>query len=326
LSYIRRKNGYEPGDTLALIAPFLIAYDLDDAFLVRVARDNSNFIKGSLEAIKVLDRLGHPLRIISTSYCQYVYYTTKLAGILARNTRCTYFPIDKFAKTVAVKDKEFVKGKVKEIVSLPKLGISACTAENAFSHQVLEAIRRLDNFFWKELPETSYRTVLEKVKPLGGNRKLGALKAMLEEEGSELSETETIGDSITDWVMLKETKDAGGLAISFNGNDYAVRNSSIAVISDNCMIIPIISSIFRKSGLEGIKEIATNWSSKTLAKIAQDEKSSPSLLRQSVDFICSTSSGFPEVIWIDQQNLEKAVEKSKKMRKEVRGVAIGSLG
>ena len=156
LSYIRRKNGYEPGDTLALIAPFLIAYDLDDAFLVRVARDHSNFIKGSLEAIKVLDRLGHPLRIISTSYCQYVYYTTKLAGILARNTRCTYFPIDKFAKTVAVKDKEFVKGKVKEIVSLPKLGISACTAENAFSHQVLEAIRRLDNFFWKELPETSY--------------------------------------------------------------------------------------------------------------------------------------------------------------------------
>lgn len=326
LAYIRRKKGYEPGDTLVLITPFLIAYDLSDSFLVSVAKDNANFIKGSLEAIKILDQLGYSLKIISTSYCQYVYYTTKLADIPTTNIKCTYFPIDKYSKTIKERDKEFVKTKIKDIINLPRVGISASTTENELSTEALKTVELLDNFFWKELPETTYKRILEEVRPLGGNRKFTALKQILEEEGKELHESETIGDSITDWIMLRETRDAGGLAVSFNGNDYAVRNANVAIISDNCMIIPIIIDLFRRSGIEKVEEITSNWSYETIKNSAQKSCIKNSLFKQFTEFLHSSSSSLPEVTWVTEHNLEVTIERSKKMRNEVRGIAIGSLG
>jgi energy-converting hydrogenase A subunit R len=325
LSYVRKKEGYEPGDTLSLIAPFLIAFDLSNDFLIRVAEANANFIKGSIMAIKTLSNLGYTLNIISTSYCQYVHYTTRLAGISSNNVRCTRFPITEYSGTVDEKDKIFVKRKVEDIVKLPKLGVSARSTEKDLPKAALEAVKELDKFFWEDLPQTTYKRVLEEVKPLGGNRKFGALMKFLEEEGKELHESETIGDSITDWVMLKNTKDAGGLAVSFNGNDYAVSNANVAIISDNCMIIPVIVDLFRRSGIEGVKEITSDWSYETLKKASQANKIGDSLFKYFVEY---SGSRFvvPEVAWIDEDSLQAITEKSKKMRKDVRGVAIGSLG
>jgi len=326
LAYVRKKEGYEPGDTLALTAPFLIAHNIDNKLLIDVAKDNANFIKGSLEAIKILGQLGYAMRIISTSYCQYVHYTTDLAGIPVRNTKCTYFPINKYSKVIKDKDKKFVKEKVKDIINLPRLGISASTTVEDLPSEALESIKKLDNFFWKELPETSYRHIFEEVKPIGGHRKFKALLEVLKEEGKELCESETIGDSITDWVMLKETKDAGGLSVSFNGNDYAVKNANTAVISDNCMVTPIVIDLFRKSGTEGVEKVASSWNYKTLKEAVQSGRISSSLFERFLEFTGGNADNFPEVVWITKDNLEATIKKSKEVRKRVRGVAIGSLG
>lgn len=326
LAYVRKKEGYAPGDTLALIAPFLIAYNINEKFLLDVAKENANFIEGALKAIKILDVLGYALKVVSTSYCQFVHYTTGLAGIQTKNVRCTFFPIDKYFKTIKEEDKKFVREKAKDLIKLPKLGISSSTSEKDISCQALEAIKKLDNFFWEELPETSYKYILHEIKPLGGHRKFTALKKILEEEGKELHESETIGDSITDWIMLRETRDAGGLAVSFNGNDYAVRNSNVAVMSDNCMIIPIIVDLFRRSGIGRVEKITSNWSYEVLKKAAQEGDIKSSLLKQFTEFICSSSTNLPDVTWVTEYNLEATIEKSKKIRKEVRGVAIGTLG
>jgi len=326
LAYVRKKEDYEPGDTLALIAPFLIAYGIDDKFLIDVAKDNANFITGSLEAIKTLNDLGYTLKIISTSYCQYVHYTTSLAHIPTKNTKCTYFPIDKYSKIIKDEDKKFVKEKVQGIIDLPKLGISASTTEKDLPPKVLEAIKKLDTFFWKELPETSYAQVLKEVKPIGGHRKFKALKETLDEEGKELYQSETIGDSITDWVMLRETRDAGGLAISFNGNDYAVRNANVAIISDNCMITLIIVDLFRRCGIEVVKEVTSNWNHKTLKEASQRGQVNSALFRKFLTFSRESLVSLPEAIWITEDNLEATIKRSKEARKAVRGKAIGSLG
>lgn len=327
LAYIRKKEGYEPGDTLALIAPFLIAYDIDEKFLVNVAKDNANFIRGSLDAIKMLSQLGYTLEVISTSYCQYVHYTTKIVGIPRRNTRCTYFPIDEYYKIVKEKDKKLVRGKVKDIINLPRLGITASTVEGNLHPKALESIKKLDDFFWKELLETGYKYVLDEVKPIGGYRKFNALKEVLEEEGRELCESETIGDSITDWIMLKETRDAGGLAISFNGNEYAVKNANVAIVSDNCMITPIIVDLFRRSGIEGVEKITSNWNQRSLKDAVRKNWLNSVLFKKYIESIGkATSTTLPVAIWITENNLEATIRKSKEVRKAVRGVAVGSLG
>lgn len=326
LAYIRRKEGYEPGDTLALIAPFLIAYGIDEKFLIDVARDNANFIRGSLEAIYALKKLGYTLKIISTSYCQYVHYTTNLAGIAVKNTRCTHFPIGRYFNIVKDRDKKLVKEKAKDIISLPKLGISSSTTEKDLPSKTLESIKELDDFFWKELPETSFRQILENIKPLGGHRKYKVLKDILQEEKKELHESETIGDSITDWVMLKGTKEAGGLAVSFNGNDYAIKNANVAIISYNCMITPIVVDLFRRSGIKGVEKVTANWNYKTLTEAVQRGYINSSLFKRFLESTGGTPDSLSEVIWITEDNLEATIRKSKEVRKRVRGVAIGSLG
>jgi energy-converting hydrogenase A subunit R len=327
LAYIRKKVGYEPGDTLALIAPFLIAYNVHSGFLLEVAKENANFIDGALEAIRVLEKIGHPIKIISTSYCQYVYYTTALAGIPKTNVRCTMFEIDKYIRKIIDEDKKFVREKVKQITGYPKLGISPTLSENQLNSTVREAIRELDCFFWDELPNTGFKEVLEEVKPLGGYRKYQALLDFSKDQNEDLSACVVIGDSITDWVMLKNVKEAGGLAISFNGNEYAVRNSNVALISDTCLITPIIIDLFMKKGLSAVKELTKNWTYENLRKAVRNQWINSFLFENLIKRVNrKTKVEFPLAVWIDEQNLEETVRKSMEMRKKVRGITVGSLG
>jgi len=324
LAYVRRKEGYEPGDTLSLIAPFLIAYSINNDFLITVARDNANFIEGSLEAIKWINELGYFLKVVSTSYCQYIHYTAALAGIPPANTRCTRFPIDGYSKIVKDDDKKFVKDRATDIINLPRLNITASTNQNELPLSVLETIKKLDTFFWEDLPQTSYDAILTELKPIGGRRKLEAIKEALDEEGKTLHESLTIGDSITDWIMLKETRDAGGLAVSFNGNDYAVENANLAIISKNCMVTPVIVDLFERAGIEKLEEIVLKWNYDALKEASHKGYLNSHLLQSFIESI--GFSNMPIVTWIKKDNLQETIAKSKAMRKTVRGIAVGSLG
>lgn len=325
LAYVRKKEGYEPGDTLALIAPFLIAFDLSEAFLVKVAEHDANFIEGSLKAIKLLTKRDYDFRVVSTSYCQYVAYTTNLAGIREGKIRCTSFPINKFSKIVTETDKKLVRKQAEFIKRMPKLGINASTTKKDLNSESLSTIRELDQFFWAQLPKTSFQEVLNKVKPLGGRRKLKAIVEILREEGKELNESVTIGDSITDWAMLSETKQLGGLAISFNGNDYAIRNANVAIISNNCLITPIVVDVFRDGGIEGVKTFADNWDPLNPTKALKAARVD-SLAANAFLAFRNRSRVQAEIVWIDDDNVEATIQKSKRIRKAIRGVAIGSLG
>jgi energy-converting hydrogenase A subunit R len=325
LAYIKRKPGYEPGDTLSLIAPFLVAFNVSDTLLLEVAKKNANFIKGSLEAIQFL-RKEYDLNIISTSYCQYVYYTTKLAGIRPEKVSCTNFPIDDLSKTVNEVDKEFVKKEAKSILNLSTLGISSSTKESEINSKAKQTLESLDRFFWEDLPKTSFNYVMKQTRPLGGHRKLEALLQHLQKHNLELSQVVVIGDSITDWVMLKKTKEAGGLAISFNGNDYALNNSTLAIISKTCLVTPIIVDLFFKSGIKNVERIAKQWSMDTIIESAEKGHISSAALKPFMKALDNDSENFPLVAWLDKENIESTIKKSKEMRKSVRGVAIGSLG
>lgn len=326
LAYIQKREDYEPGDTLSLIVPFLVAYGLTSDFLVDVAGDNANFLPGSKEAINVLKRFKYPLRIVSTSYCQYVHYTAGIVGIPPQHIRCTLLAIDRYFRRVKERDKTYIKKKVESIVNQPILGISASSKKEDLSSEAVQAINDLDRFFWKELPETSFKEVMDEVRPLGGRRKLDALKEFLQKERANLRACVTVGDSITDWVMLREAKNEGGLAVSFNGNDYAVSNANLAIISYTPMIMPLIVDLFSRNGISAIEAIANSWSPMALRDSVRKGRINSSIFEEFARFVGPEKNNFPSVVWITKDNLSKTIRESKEFRKLVRGVAIGSLG
>jgi energy-converting hydrogenase A subunit R len=326
--YIAKGEGYgrnyEPGDTLGLIAPILIAYGVTDKDMTEVAKRNANFIDGAKEAIGIL-KTKQPLNVITTSYRQYIDYTAGLAGISQENTQGTYFPIDEYSKLVTEKDKTLVKQWMLVIKDTPKLNINPDTQMDDLSKEQIEAVKKMDYFFFKVLPTTSFGDILKILRPVGGSRKHEAVLKFL---GSEkLSDSVTIGDSITDVVMLDETRKAGGLAICFNGNEYAMRNSNFSIISDNCLATAAVVDIFRNGGMQSLKAIAIKWGVDSLRKAAEDKILSEEIFSKLISAFPSKLMKFPIVYDLeDGEDLSSRIMVSKTFRKKVRGKEIGSLG
>ena len=89
----------------------------------------------------------------------------------------------------------------------------------------------LDNFFWEKLPATSLGQTIKEVKPVGGRRKVDALNRFADKYDQPLSKWIVVGDSITDFRMLQAVEEAGGLAIAFNANEYALPYSTMSLAS-----------------------------------------------------------------------------------------------
>ena len=62
-----------------------------------------------------------------------------------------------------------------------------------------------------------------------GARKLKPSKMLRKKPACQLSDVMYVGDSITDVEAFKLVRENGGLTVSFNGNEYAVRNAEVAV-------------------------------------------------------------------------------------------------
>jgi len=72
---------------------------------------------------------------------------------------------------------------------------------------------------------------ITEVKPIGGRRKVAALNKFADKYGQPLSKWVVVGDSITDFRMLQAVEVAGGLAVAFNANEYALPYSTMGLAS-----------------------------------------------------------------------------------------------
>jgi energy-converting hydrogenase A subunit R len=69
------------------------------------------------------------------------------------------------------------------------------------------------------------------VQPVGGQRKVEALRHFADAQKQPFPNWVVVGDSITDFKMLQAIDQAGGLAIAFNANEYALPYATIGLAS-----------------------------------------------------------------------------------------------
>ncbi len=211
------KPDYEPGDTLALIAPFLAYHKINEDAISTLAR-KATLTNGAAGLISRLSIQGWKVFCISTSYEQYALHIARRLSIFFQNVACTSFPLDKISQTLCKDDFRYLERLEGDIL-------------NADSTDDDWIKKSLDRFYWEELPKTNLSQLLKQVKPVGGQRKVEALKRFAEAQNEPLSSWAIIGDSITDFKMLQAVEEAGGLAIAFNANEYALPHSTIGLAS-----------------------------------------------------------------------------------------------
>jgi len=317
LADVVQKLGYKAGDTLRLILPFLKAYGATNKGIKEFSAKNVLLVPGAKDTLAFVKQLMSSF-IISTSYEQYISSLCELIGFPFENCYCTRLDLDKYG--ISTEEIERLQELQKEIAALPMIEIpkNACSVSD-FSQRDQETVKRLDTIFWKELPKMTSGKMLIEVNPVGGTEKARAVQKIVERMNCSLDRVMYVGDSITDAPALKLVRENGGLAVSFNGNDYSVRESDVAVLSRDTIVTSVLAEAFSRHGKDGAFRLVEKWSPLGLKN---NSVSSELCKRMFMVF----SDGFPQVEQVTENNVERLKRESSVFRKTVRGEAIGQLG
>lgn len=317
LADVLKKPGYKAGNTLKLILPFLKAYGLTDRKMREFSAQNLILIPDIKETLRYLGEIAHTF-IVSTSYEHYIEALCQAIDFPYRNTYCTKVRLDNY--DIPEEEKNKLKKLAEKISQMQIIEIppEAGSIEE-LSEEHRHTVKVLDEIFWNEIGNMESGRFLQEVNPVGGKEKAKAIEDLAEQVQLGLSEMVYIGDSITDIEAFKLIKEGQGLPVSFNGNQYAIRNAEIAVLSEHSIVTAVIADLFFQMGKQETLSVVESWSYDKL------KRSSASRILLSKLFGLYPQE-LPKVRRITDENRETLAEESSLFRKKVRGEVIGRLG
>jgi energy-converting hydrogenase A subunit R len=295
---VLKRPGYNAGGTLKLIVPFLKAYGATNKNIIDFSIENVHLIPGAMETLKFVNSTM-PSFIVSTSYDHYIMALCNRTGFPYDNTYSTKLDMDFL--DIDPQEANLIKEYRKTIINNPEFEV-------------------LDEIFWDKLPKLDVSSLMDIVKPIGGEGKKEAVLDIISRFKLKSSDLFYIGDSITDVQPLKFANNKGGIAVSFNGNKYAIKESEIAVIADNTTITSLLADIFNRYGTDDVLEFAVSYSKDAHAAL-NSRIVNPKLAKQIIE-----AKNLPQVEIITCHNMDSLTERSSKFRMKLRGESIGGLG
>ena len=238
------RPGYEPGTTVVLIAPFLVLHGLSEEDIDRLS-GQAPLIDGAKDLILDLQEDGWLVYIISTSYRQHALQTARRLGVEPGNVACTPFPLTKYRKQLAEEDLTLLVQTERDILRLYP------------PQDDTKIKRRLDQFFWIDLPQTKLGKLLIEVEVMGGQHKVRAACDFARRSDRTLANVVAIGDSITDAALLQVVHESGGLAVAFNANQYALPYAAVGLASLDLRDLRPVLTAWREGGREEVKRALT---------------------------------------------------------------------
>jgi energy-converting hydrogenase A subunit R len=239
------REGYEPGDTLALIVPFFLAHDISEADIKEVSA-RAKVIEGAEYLFERLKAENWDIYIISTSYEQHAYNIGHQLGVPEDHIMCTNLSLKK--KALPKKYLYSVKKAEDDILAL----YADIDSENTD-----RIVNRLDEFFFHQLPALGFDVFSTRV--IGGERKAEAIRAIAHEKGMALRDIIAVGDSITDYKMLNEVATHDGVAVVFNGNEYAVPYANVGLASVDIRFLYLVCEAFARGGKVAAMNVVIDW-------------------------------------------------------------------
>ena len=321
LADIVRREGYEAGSTLKLIAPFLKAFGLTNAEMLAFSRGSVDMVRGAEETFAHVRHLDIPAFVVSTSYQQFAHAVAERLGIPLDYVYCTPFDLDSVSLRQSEED-EF-KALARQIAEMPAIELPD-SADEQLSSSTLESIALMEELFWQRLPDMRAQSIIDSVQLVGAEGKARAILDSLERTGKGLADVIYIGDSITDVKAFELVRNGGGLTVSFNGNRYAVDVAEIACAADDAIASCILIDVFSRHGKPGVIDLAASWPSETSSQVALlNELSVAAPVARRLESL--TTRGI-HIRHVSDESKAEIRERSAKARVLLRGEHIGSLG
>ncbi|MBI2865949.1 MAG: hypothetical protein HYX99_01125 [Chloroflexi bacterium] len=211
------RPGYEPGDTLSLIVPFLICHGVTSD-VIRSLGEKAPLIAGAPALVENLAQRGWQVHAVTTSYAPFACAVAQRVGIDRSQVASTSLPIERLGRW-------FPEGERLRVAQLEVELVASPRGDDGWLQE------RLDRFFWQESAHSPLGHILRAVRPIGGSRKVVAVKAYCLAQGKGMGQVVAVGDSITDARLLESVDRAGGLAIAFNANEYSLPWATVGLAS-----------------------------------------------------------------------------------------------
>jgi predicted HAD superfamily phosphohydrolase len=257
LADVVRRPGYNAGDTLRLLPPFLKAFEVSDEDVELFSAERVLMVPGALRMLQQVRELM-PAFIISTSYTPYIHALCDLTGFPVEHVRCTELRLDGW--DVPADEKAWLRDQAERVLDRELLDIpEGATTVRDLSRRDRETVALLDDLFWEQMQDMVSGELVAGVHPVGGGIKLAALREIVAGQGAGGGDVMYVGDSITDVPPLGEVKAWGGVSLSFNGNGYALAAAEIAAASPDADVVGQLAAAFAEGGREAVLKTVTAW-------------------------------------------------------------------
>jgi energy-converting hydrogenase A subunit R len=265
LADVVRREGYEAGSTLKLVAPFLKAFGLTNEAMLAFSRGSVDMMGGAGEMFDHVRSLGLPAFVVSTSYQQFAHAVAERLRLPLDDVYCTPFDLDGVSLPESEADE--LQALARRIAEAPPIELPEDGGEE-ISPPALQSIALMEEIFWQRLPTMNAQTIIDSVRLLGAEGKAHAIRMSLERTDYSLADVVYVGDSITDVKAFELVRNGGGLTVSFNGNRYAVDAAEIACAADDAVATSILIDLFARHGRQGALELASRWPDDRSGQIA----------------------------------------------------------
>ena len=307
IAYVLNRTDGRSGNTARFIAPFLKAFGMTDYAAMDHCKGSMRLTDESKRVMKhLIETL--PTFITTSSYEHNVINLCNALDIPRAIVDCSDISFD---------DKEMSKQGARAVREMATTITSLRMPSHEYKLDVptklkqeeVDLVMTLDDIFNGDLRDLAGESMMKQSRIVGANEKAYFMIDMSKKMNIDFEGTAFIGGNITDAAALYTINDKSGLAMSFNGCDFAVRNSNIAVLSRDCTPAAVLVQEFYNEGIEAVYDLVENWNRKTLEK---KDFPDPYLMRTMLN---SNKKKLPEVYIVDKDNVDEIAEKSEKYRK-----------
>ena len=306
---LEREEG-KSHQTMKMIVPFLKAFGMTDHFAYEFAKENLKPTPGSSDTLSYLRRLL-PTFIATGSYEHHMMALCDALDFPLENITCTRAEFD------SVENDRMEDRRLRELANkissmrLPKT-LYTVTESDYLDEDDATLVNELDAIFNDELPKMEAWKAYKDLLAIGSNEKAYALLEIRRKTEIEFNSTAFIGSGINDFQALDLIRDSEGLAISYNGSEYAVRGCNIAVMSSNTVVLDVLVGEFYNEGIQAVYDMVDNWNVDYLRNCKCSD-------RNLMDRMLSTfPRKLPVVKRVGRRNVKSVIEESDAYRRKIK--------
>ena len=311
ITYVLGREEASAGSAIKWSVPFLKAFGATDNGIYRWCQEHLELMPNAETTMRYITNLM-PANIITSAYEHCMMPVMDRLDAAECNLTCTQMGLDQAMLGRA--ESRRLREIAYEIAALkvPKT-VYEINVPMEVDPADIRIIKTMDAVLQDEIPSMTAMSLMETVEPVNSFKKGYSLMNMRRESNIDFNGTVIVGSEQTDFQMLDLVRDNDGLAIAFNGAEFAVRGCNVCVMSNDTTVVSVLTQEFFDGGIQSVTDLVNNWNREYLSSYDTCDRN---LLDRMLD---DHPRKLPEVLLVDKENVDEVSKRSDAYRRKLLG-------